>query len=144
MFLHYVFDRWMQKYHPEVPFERYADDAICHGKSEAHARSLKQELEVRMAECLLELHPEKTKIVYCKDANRRGTYPVCQFDFLGYTFRARSALNRMGKLFASFTPAVSNKAATAMRQDMRRRGWLRRYDFGLNELADKTRPVLRG
>lgn len=144
LFLHYVFDRWMQKHHPEVPFERYADDAICHCKSEAHARSLKQDLEARMAECLLELHPEKTQIVYCKDANRRGTYPICQFDFLGYTFRARSALNRMGKLFASFTPAVSNKAATAMRQDMRRRGWLRRYDFGLNELADKTRPILRG
>lgn len=97
-----------------------------------------------LAECKLELHPEKTKIVYCRDANRREAYPICQFDFLGYTFRPRSAVNRRGELFTSFAPAVSNKAATSMRQDMRRRGWLRRYDLDLNEVADKTRPTVLG
>ncbi|WP_459570263.1 reverse transcriptase domain-containing protein, partial [Cupriavidus sp. 8B] len=56
----------MCKHHPDVPFERYADDAICHCKSEVQARGLKQGLEMRLAECKLDLHPEKTKIVYCK------------------------------------------------------------------------------
>jgi RNA-directed DNA polymerase len=144
LFLHYAFDRWMQKSYPDVPFERYADDAICHCKSEAQARRLKQELEARLAECKLDLHPEKTKIVYCKQANRRADYPICQFDFLGYTFRPRSVMNRMGKLSVGFTPAVSNKAARAMRQAMRRKGLLRRYDLDLNDLADQTRPILRG
>ncbi len=144
LFLHYAFDRWMQQHHPEVPFERYADDVICHCKSEAHARMLKQQLEARLAQCKLELHPEKTKIVYCKDANRGADYPVCRFDFLGYTFRARGARNRWGKLFVNFTPAVSDKAAKAMRQTLRSRGWLRRYDLDLTELAARTRPLLLG
>lgn len=144
LFLHYAFDRWMQKYHPDVPFERYADDAICHCESEAQALLLRQELERRLAECKLALHPEKTKIVYCKQANRPVDYPIYQFDFLGYTFRPRSVMNRMGKLCVGFTPAVSNKAARAMRQGMRRKGLLRRYDLGLDDLADRTRPILRG
>src|ERR1700688_1741979 len=144
LFLHYAFDRWMQKSYPDVPFERYADDAICHCKSEAQARRLKQALEARLAGCKLDLHPGKTKIVYCKQANRRGDYPICQFDFLGYTFRPRSVMNRMGKLSVGFTPAVSNKAARAMRQEMRRKGLLRRYDLDLNDLADQTRPILQG
>ncbi|QUN31979.1 reverse transcriptase (plasmid) [Cupriavidus sp. KK10] len=144
LFLHYAFDRWMQKYHPDVPFERYADDAICHCESEAQALLLRQELERRLAECKLALHPEKTKIVYCKQANRPVDYPIYQFDFLGHTFRPRSVMNRMGKLCVGFTPAVSNKAARAMRQGMRRKGLLRRYDLGLDDLADRTRPILRG
>ncbi|KAI3603867.1 Retron-type RNA-directed DNA polymerase (plasmid) [Cupriavidus necator H850] len=125
LFLHYAFDRWMQKYHPDVPFERYADDAICHCESEAQALLLRQELERRLAECKLALHPEKTKIVYCKQANRPVDYPIYQFDFLGHTFRPQSVMNRMGKLCVGFTPAVSNKAARAMRQGMRRKGLLR-------------------
>ncbi|WP_459570325.1 reverse transcriptase domain-containing protein, partial [Cupriavidus sp. 8B] len=108
LFLHYAFDRWMRKHHPDVPFERYADDVICHCKSEAQARRLKQGLEMRLAECKLDLHPEKTKIVYCKQANRHASYPICQFDFLGYTFRPRSVRNRVGKLSVGFLPAVSN------------------------------------
>jgi group II intron reverse transcriptase/maturase len=144
LFLHYAFDRWMQKHHPDVPFERYADDAICHCKSEAQARLLKQGLEARLAECKLDLHPEKTKIVYCKQAGRHADYPICQFDFLGYTFRPRSVRNRAGRLSVGFVPAVSNKAAKAMRQEMRRRSVLHRYDLSLNELADRTRPTLLG
>ncbi|MFC4523823.1 reverse transcriptase domain-containing protein [Cupriavidus pinatubonensis] len=144
LFLHYAFDRWMQKHHPDVPFARYADDVICHCKSEAQARLLKQGLETRLAECKLDLHPEKTKIVYCKQANRHASYPLCQFDFLGYTFRPRSVRSQGGKLSVGFVPAVSNKAAKAMRQEMRRRSVLHRYDLSLTELADRTRPTLRG
>lgn len=144
LFLHYAFDRWMQQHHPEVPFERYADDAICHCRSEAQARLLKQGLEARLAQCKLELHPVKTKIVYCKDAKRQADYPQSRFDFLGYTFRPRSVMGRRDELFVRFTPAVSDSAAKAMRQTMRRRGWLRRYDLELTALAELTRPILLG
>lgn len=144
LFLHYAFDRWMQENHPNIPFERYADDAICHCRSEAEARSLRAALEVRLAGCKLQLHPEKTQIVYCKDANRRGDYPAQRFDFLGYTFRPRRSMNRNGKLFVSFAPAVSAKAAKAMRQRIRRWKLHLRNDLGLQELAQWTRPVLTG
>ena len=109
--LHYVFDGWMRRKYPTIPFERYADDAICHCQSEAQALEFRQALEQRFAECKLQLHPQKTKIVYCKDANRSGQYPERAFDFLGYTFRPREAVNRNGKRFTAFLPAVSKKAA---------------------------------
>ena len=89
LFLHYAFDCWMQREHPDIPFERYADDAICHCRSEAQALELRQALAQRFAECRLQLHPQKTKVVYCNDANRPGKYPERCFDFLGYTFRPR-------------------------------------------------------
>src|SRR5450759_3586805 len=87
LFLHWAFDRWMAEKHSDIPFERYADDAICHCRSEEQALALRNALEARLAACKLELHPQKTKIVYCKDDNREGRYPVQQFDFLGFTFR---------------------------------------------------------
>jgi RNA-directed DNA polymerase len=144
LFLHYTFDRWMQEHYPELPFERYADDIVCHCRSEAQARALREALEARFEACKLELHPQKTKIVYCKDANRRGKYPNQQFDFLGYTFRPRSAKNRNGELFVSFAPAVSDKAAKSLRQRIRRWRLHRRNDLALEDLAQWTRPVLAG
>src|SRR5205823_14279922 len=110
LFLHYVFDLWMRREHPDIPFERYADDAICHCRSEAQALELRQALEKRFADCKLQLHPQKTKVVYCKDANRPGQYPERSFDFLGYTFRPRLASNHHGERFVAFIPAVSKKA----------------------------------
>lgn len=89
LFLHYAFDRWMTEQHPDIPFERSADDIICQCKSEEQARALKDGLVQRFAQWRLELHPHKPTIVYCKDANRRGRYPEQRFDFLGYTFLAR-------------------------------------------------------
>src|SRR4051812_24766798 len=116
LFLHYAFDVWMHRNHPGIPFERYADDAICHCGSEEQAATLRVALENRFAECGLTLHPEKTKIVYCKDDDRRGDYPNQKFDFLGYTFRPRLARRRAGKIGVSFSPAVSSKALKAIRQ----------------------------
>jgi RNA-directed DNA polymerase len=144
LFLHYAFDRWMRVHHPDIPFERYADDVICHCRSEAQARALREALEQRFAQCKLQLHPQKTKIVYCKDANRRGSYPQQQFDFLGYTFRPRRAKNRRGELFVSFAPAVSDRAAKAMRQVMR--GWRlhHRGDLALEDLVRWAQSVVRG
>ena len=120
LFLHYAFDMWMQREFPSCPFERYADDAIIHCNSENQARQVLDMLRQRFAECKLELHPQKTKIVYCKDANRQGNYPEQKFDFLGHTFRPREAKNRSGKLFVSFIPAISAKAIKEMRAVLRR------------------------
>jgi RNA-directed DNA polymerase len=144
LFLHYAFDRWMAEHHPDIPFERYADDVICHCRSEAQARSLRQTLEARFVACKLQLHPQKTRIVYCKDDNRRGSYPERQFDFLGYTFRPRGAKNRTGELFVSFAPAVSGKAAKAMRRRMRRWKLHHRNDLALTDVVKWVRPVLHG
>ena len=119
LFLHYAFDMWMQRNQPNIPFERYADDAICHCKSEAQANWLRAALESRLRACGLELHPDKTKVVYCRDDDRRSSYPIQKFDFLGYTFRPRRSKNRWGKYFINFTPAISNRAAKSIRQTMR-------------------------
>lgn len=110
LFLHYAFDKWIERNYPGNPFERYADDIIVHCKTENEAMNLKEAIKARLIECKLELHPEKTKIVYCKDANRRDSYHNEKFDFLGYTFRPRSSRNRYGKLFSNFSPAMSDKA----------------------------------
>lgn len=144
LFLHYAFDTWMRKHYPDIQFERYADDVICHCDSEAQAIALREALEHRFAVCKLELHPQKTKIAYCKDANRRGSYPMRGFDFLGYAFRPRQAMNRRGQLFVSFSPAVSTKAAKAMRETMRRWRLHNRGDLGLDDLVRWTRPVIQG
>jgi RNA-directed DNA polymerase len=144
LFLHYVFDRWMRKHFPDIPFERYADDAVCHCKTLVQAQQLRAALEQRFAECHLELHAQKTRVVYCKDDDRRGTYPAHSFDFLGFTFRPRRSKNRWGKFFVSFTPAVSNKAAKAMRGTMRSWGLHNRSDKSIEDLARMFNPVVQG
>ncbi len=144
LFLHYAFDKWMEREHPDIPFERYADDAVCHCKSEAQAQTLKRELSERMNEVGLELHPEKTKIVYCKDDDRRGDYPHISFDFLGYTFRPRRSKNRWGKYFINFTPAISNKAAKAIREQAREWRWHLRSDKTLDDLSRMFNSNIQG
>jgi RNA-directed DNA polymerase len=144
LFLHYTFDEWMRRNYPGVPFERYADDVICHCRSLQEAQALKAALEERMAQCHLQLHPEKTQIVCCQDSNRRAIYEVRQFDFLGYRFRPRPARSRAGKLFVGFLPAISPKATKAIRQTIRR--W-RLHCWHTVELVDVARelnPVLQG
>jgi RNA-directed DNA polymerase len=144
LFLNYVFDRWMQRKFPACPFERYADDALAHCASEKEAKQLLAALQKRFAECGLQLHPEKTRIVYCKDANRRANYPEQSFDFLGFTFRPRGAMSRSGKMFVSFSPAVSRKAANEMRSVMRQWKLAHRGDLGLETLLKWLQPVVRG
>src|ERR1035441_1803199 len=144
LFLHYSFDMWMQRQFPACPFERYADDAIIHCGSENQARQLLDKLQQRFAECKLELNPQKTKIVYCRDANRRGNYPEQNFDFLGHTFRPRGAMNRSGKMFVSFIPAVSAKATKAMHSVLRQWKFSHRGDLALEELVRWLLPIVRG
>ena len=144
LFLHYAFDVWMQKHHPQNPFERYADDMIVHCKTEAEAIALQAAIAERLAQCRLEMHPDKTKIVYCKDAYRRGTYSHVSFDFLGYTFRPRLAKSRGGKFFVTFSPAISKKAAKRLRQVMRSWHLQRRSDYSLQDLARRINTIVRG
>jgi group II intron reverse transcriptase/maturase len=144
LFLHYAFDEWMRRNCSDIPFERYADDAVCHCKSKAQAKWLKAALESRFEEVGLELHPGKTKIVYCKDDDRRGSYPQEKFDFLGYTFRARRSKNRWGKYFVNFSPAISNKAAKGIREKARGWGWQLRSDKSLDDLARMFNPIIQG
>lgn len=144
LFLHYVFDEWMRRKHATIPFERYVDDAICHCGTEQEAKALKQEIKLRFAKCKLELSEEKTKIVYCKDEDRRGNYPEEQFDFLGYCFRARRSKNRWGKYFINFSPAISNKSKVKITRTMR--GWNLRskVDKTIEDLARMFNKIIQG
>jgi RNA-directed DNA polymerase len=144
LFLHYAFDRWITVKYPHVPFERYADDAIVHCKTETEAQEVRAAIATRLAECGLELHPEKTRIVYCKDDDRRRRYPNEKFDFLGYTFQARRSKNRKGKFFINFSPAVSNKAAMAMRTEVRSWNLPQRSDKAIEDLSRMFNPIVRG
>jgi group II intron reverse transcriptase/maturase len=144
LFLHYTFDRWMVKHHPHIPFERFADDLLCHCESEIQARELKDALERRFADCGLELHPGKTKIVYCKDDDRRGNYPNEKFAFLGYEFRPRRSKNRWGKFFVNFSPGASTAAMKAIRGHIRVWQLGCRVDRWIDDLARMFNPVIRG
>jgi len=144
LFLHYAFDEWMRRNYPNIPFERYADDIVVHCVSERQSTWLKEKIGERLIECGLELHPEKTKIIYCKDDRRKDNYQSEKFDFLGYTFRPRMARSKQGKLFIGFIPAISNKAIKEICRVIR--SWrLHRWDVKtLEELSRFCNPVLRG
>ncbi len=145
LFMHYAFDAWLQRKYPAVQFARYADDAVIHATSLRQAQSVLEAVRCRLKECGLELHPEKTRIVYCKDDDRRGDYPQIKFDFLGYAFRPRRAKNRWGKFFVSFLPAVSTKAASRIRSKIRQwRLGATRNNQALEDIARFVNPFVRG
>jgi RNA-directed DNA polymerase len=144
-FLHYAFDLWMTRTYPDLPWCRYADDGLVHCRTEAEATALVAALQVRLAECHLELHPTKTKIVYCKDGKRKGTYSNVKFDFLGYGFRPRLVKSvRNNRLFCGFTPAVSVPALKAMRATIRELDIRRQTQLSLVDIAQRLNPLLRG
>jgi RNA-directed DNA polymerase len=144
IFLHHVFDKWMAENFPYLPFERYADDIVVHCRSEAQAKFIRRQIEQRLRRCKLEAHPQKTKIVYCKDDDRHGSYEHERFDFLGYTFRPRPSKNRRGKFFVNFSPAMSDKAAKAARATIRSWRIQCRSDKSLEDIARMFRATLSG
>jgi RNA-directed DNA polymerase len=144
LFMHYAFDAWMAREFPSVSFERYCDDAVVHCDSERQARMLRDAIATRLAHVGLELHPDKTRIVYCKDADRRGDHEVTSFTFLGYTFRPRLAKNKWGKHFVSFLPAVSRDAVAAMGREIRSWHIARRSDKSLDDLARMFNSIVHG
>lgn len=144
LFLHYAFDQWMVRTHPGNLFARYADDAIVHCRTREEAERLREAIIQRLAECGLELNLQKTKVVYCKDADRKGNHEHEKFTFLGYEFRPRRAKNYRGKYFVSFLPAVSDKAAKKIRQEMKDWKLHLRSDKSLEDLARMFNPKIRG
>jgi RNA-directed DNA polymerase len=144
LFMHYAFDVWIARVIPGVRFERYCDDVIVHCASEAQARQVRDRIAGRLAEFGLQLHPDKTRIVYCKDDDRRGDHEVTSFTFLGYTFAPRRAKNRYGKYFVSFLPAVSRDAVVRMQREVRSWHLPRRSDKSLQDLARMFNRIVQG
>ena len=145
LFMHYAFDAWMTREHPDLPWCRYADDGLVHCRTEAEAVAVKAKLAARLAECQLEMHSDKTKIVYCKDGNRRGKYPNMKFDFLGYCFRPRTTRNRKrNEVFTGFGPQVSASSLKTMRQKIRELKLRKRTQIRLADIAREINPILQG
>lgn len=145
LFLHYVFDKWMQISYPNIPFDRYANDSICHCVNRKQAEFIYDGLIEKFAECKLTLNEEKTKIVYCKDSNRKDRYENESFDYLGFTFRPRTGRNKKTyKVFTVFKPATSRKASKKIREEIRSRRILRNYHLKLEDIAAQINPVVRG
>jgi RNA-directed DNA polymerase len=145
LYLHYTFDVWMRRHFPACLFERYADDVAIHCRSRREAQAVVEAIRGRFKQCHLELHPTKTRIVYCKDDDRPGKHEDVRFDFLGYTFQPRRAKNRWGKHFVSFLPAISTKAAKAIRKTIRNwRMASTRNNQRLEDLARAVNPSVRG
>lgn len=144
LFMHYAFDAWMVRAFPGLRFERYCDDAVVHCGSEREAHHVRDVIAARLAQVGLELHPDKTRIVYCKDADRRGSYEHTKFTFLGYEFRPRLAKNWRGTHFVSFLPAVSPDAIKAMGREIRSWHIARRSDKALNDLARMFNSIVQG
>jgi RNA-directed DNA polymerase len=145
LFMHWAFDAWMRRSHPGIDFERYVDDVIVHAESLAQAEGLLESIRERLRKCRLELHPVKTKIVYCRDDRRPGQHEHEQFDYLGYTFRPRPAKNRQGKPFVGFSPAISQRSAQAIRAEVRSWRLTRQHNTtSLEELGRWIHPKVRG
>ena len=145
LFMHYAFDVWMQRHAGHIEFERYLDDVVIHCSSEGEAKQLLADVRTRLAECGLVLHPDKTRIAYCKDVKRNKQYRYTSFDFLGYTFRPRLSRNRWGKMFLSFTPAISAKSANRIRKEIRSWSLPSRWaGRSLAEIAAYVNPRVRG
>lgn len=144
LFLHYALDVWVRREMRSVRLCRYADDGVIHCKSEAQAQFALNKLGRRLRECGLELHPSKTRIVYCQDINRQKMHPVTEFTFLGYTFRPRKAVDKYGRIYVNFSPAVSREALRTMRQEVRSWHLQLKCDKDLGDLSKMFNPVLRG
>lgn len=144
LFLHYALDSWLVRSHPTLPFCRYADDGIVHCHTLEEAQELLVQLGERLNECGLELHPQKTRIVYCKDVKRKRDHDEITFDFLGYTFRPRSTMSSSGVVFVGFNPAVSRAALKKMKQSIRRWKLQLKSYLSLEELSNAISPIVRG
>jgi group II intron reverse transcriptase/maturase len=144
LFMHYAFDAWLAREYPAVQFERYADDAVVHCVTQRQAHQVLAALQDRMAQVGLQLHPDKTKIVYCKDSMRRGSYGHTSFTFLGFTFRPRAARRKDGSMYMRFLPAISKDALKKISAEVRRWRLHRRVSYTFAELATAINPVVAG
>jgi group II intron reverse transcriptase/maturase len=144
LFMHYAFDMWMVRNFPGCPFERFADDVVVHCTSRQQAGYVRDRIAERMAEVGLRLHPDKTRIVYCKDGKRPGEHEHTSFTFLGFTFRARKVQSTHGGYFTGFLPAMSTEALKAKSADLRAMRIHRHPNLTLNDLARWLNPIVAG
>lgn len=145
LFLHYAFDKWLEQKANTVKYVRYADDAIIHCKSKAHAERVLKHLQERMNACNLELHPEKTKLVYCRDFKRQGRYKAVKFDFLGYSFQPRTAKSkRTGKLFLGYDCAISISSRKRLADKLEELDIVNMSFKSIVGIAQKLNPYIRG
>lgn len=145
LFLHYGFDMWMDREFPTVTFERFADDAVVHCVTERQARQVREAIERRFVDIGLELHPDKTRTVYCKDSRRRQEFDQVSFTFCGYAFRPRMAFDKNRKqVYTGFLPAVAPEKLTAMSRKIAAWRIHRRTTLTLKDLAREVNPALRG
>ncbi len=144
LFLHYAFDAWVRREMPKVPFCRYADDGLLHCRSKKQAIYVMSKIVKRFQACKLEIHPEKSRIVHCKDKNRGEVYPVISFDFLGFTFRPRRCKGKKGNIHPNFLPAISRTSLKTIHREIR--GWhvQLKNDKTLEDLSKIFNPVLQG
>jgi RNA-directed DNA polymerase len=144
LFMHFAFDTWMVRNFPDCPFERYADDGIVHCRTKRQAEEVLAAITARMEEVGLRLHPDKTRIVYCKDGTRRENHEHTDFTFLGYTFRLRKARSKGGRYFSSFLPAMSDEAMKTKSAELRRMRIHLRTTWSLDDLARWLNPIVAG
>jgi group II intron reverse transcriptase/maturase len=144
LFMHYAFDMWMEREHPYCPFERYADDTVVHCKSEKQARFILKAIGERLTACKLELHPVKTKLVYCKDKDRKGDFENTEFDFLGYTYRGRVLKDRIGRVQVNFLPAVSKASCQSLKDKIKALEIHKRTGSKIEMIAETINPIVAG
>ena len=145
LYLHYVLDKWLEAKHPEVSFVRYADDAIIHCRTQAEAEDVLGLIDKRVSECKLNLHPGKTKIVYCKDYRRKGNFANVKFDFLGFSFQPRSTRSKVdGRMFLGFDLAISKASRSKIDEEIRRTNFHRWSTATIHDIAEKLNPKLNG
>jgi group II intron reverse transcriptase/maturase len=145
LYLHYAFDKWMEREYPSIKFERYADDVVIHCGSLLESQKIRESLQQRLEECKLSLHPEKTKVVYCRDSKRQGNYQNVSYTFLGYAFKPRKVQSRWSeKNFTGFLPAVSKEAKKQLLSKLREKQTRRWITSTIEEVAESLNPMLRG
>jgi group II intron reverse transcriptase/maturase len=145
LFLHYAFDVWIRRTFTKVEFARYADDVIIHCQTKKQAEYILDKTRKRMRECLLELHPLKTKLVYCKDYKRKEEYENVQFNFLGYSFQPRTTISKVDKKpFLKFDLGISRESRKKIGEDIIKLNIDRSTNQTIEEIADKLNPKLQG
>lgn len=144
MFMHYTFDVWMMKHYPYAPFERYADDGVVHCSTKEKAMQILEALKERMQACLLELHPEKTRIVYCKDRDREKEYALTGFDFLGYTFKGVYIKYKNGSTGVNFIASASKNSNEAFREKIKSLEVHKKTGFKMEMITEMINPIIRG
>lgn len=144
LFMHYAFDAWVRRELPGVPFCRYADDGLLHCRSRKQAEHVLQRVCARFRQCGLEIHPDKSGLVYCKDVHRTEEYPRISFDFLGYTFRPRRCVDRQGRVHPDFLPAISRSSKREINRCIRSWHVQLKNEKDLTDLARMFNPILRG